>query len=57
MRAEIIFQWENVSVVVNMKFTEGDDPIDIQEVIESDKNIHGLKRLFISETLTISESH
>jgi hypothetical protein len=51
-----IFHWGNVSAVVTMKFTEGDGPIDIQRVLEADKHIHPLKRLFFGDTLTLSES-
>jgi hypothetical protein len=51
-----IFHRGNVSAVVAMKFTEGDCPIDIQLVLEADKHPHPLKRLFVEDTLTLSES-
>lgn len=51
-----IFCWERVSIVVTMRFTGGDSPIDIQKVAEADKNAHSLKRLFHHEELILSES-
>lgn len=51
-----IFYWERVSIAVIMRFTDGDSPIDIQKVVEADKNIKPLKRLFHHETLRLSES-
>lgn len=41
-----IFYWGKVPVVVTMKFTDGDGPLDIQRVCEADKYIHSLKRLY-----------
>lgn len=51
-----IFCWESVSIVVTMRFTDGNSPIDIQKVAEADKNAHPLKRLFHHEELILSES-
>lgn len=51
-----IFRLERVSIVVAMKFTGGDSPVDIQKVAEADKNAHPLKRLFHHETLGFSDS-
>lgn len=51
-----IFGWERVSIIVAMKFTDGDNPIDLQKVAEADKNAKPLKRLFHHVTLSFSES-
>ncbi len=51
-----IFCWERVSIVVIMRFTDGDSPIDIQKVTEAGQNAHPLKRFFHHETLNLSES-
>jgi len=51
-----IFRWGNVSAVVSMKFTNGDSPIDLQKVAETDRNAKPLKRLFHHEKLNLSES-
>jgi len=51
-----IFRWERVSIVVAMRFTDGDSLIDSQKVAEAEKNAHPLKRLFHHETLSLSES-
>ena len=51
-----IFCWECVSIVVTMRFTSGNSPIDIQKVAEADKNAHPLKRLCHHEELILSES-
>jgi len=48
------FRWGNVSAVVSIKFTGGDNPIDLQKVAEAEKNAHPLKRLFHHETLSHS---
>lgn len=50
------FCWRHVSAVVTMKFTEGDGPIDIQQVRGAGEDIHPLKRFFFEETLALSES-
>lgn len=41
-----IFCWESVSAVVTMRFTDGEDPIDMQRIAEADMHAHPLKRLF-----------
>ena len=51
-----IFRLECVSIVVTMKFTGGDNPIDLRKVAEVDENAHPLKRLPHHETLALSES-
>lgn len=51
-----IFRLDRMSIVVTMRFTGGDNPIDIQKVAEADKNAHPLKRIFHHETLGLSES-
>ncbi len=51
-----IFCWERVSIVVAMRFTGGDSPIDIRKVVEADNNAKPLKRLFHHETLSLSGS-
>jgi len=51
-----IFRLTSVSIVVTMGFTEGDSPVDVQHVHESDQHIHPLKRLFHHEGLALSDS-
>ncbi|OGO32657.1 MAG: hypothetical protein A2Z29_04770 [Chloroflexi bacterium RBG_16_56_11] len=51
-----IFYYGEASIVVTMKFIEGDTPIAIQKVLEADKNRKPLKRLFQHEKLNLSES-
>ena len=51
-----IFCRGDVSVAVTMKFMEGDGAVDIQKVYEIDKHKRPLKRLFLEETLGISDS-
>jgi hypothetical protein len=51
-----IFRWGNVTAVVSMRFTDGNSPLDIQKVVEADKNAKPLKRLFHHEKINLSES-
>ena len=51
-----IFCCGGISLAVSIKFTEGDGPIDNQCVIEADKDIHPLKRLFHEDTIIISDA-
>ncbi len=51
-----IFCWKRVSILVTMRFIDGDGPIDIEEVAKTDKNAHPLKRLPHHEELILSES-
>ncbi|MBT9148969.1 MAG: hypothetical protein AAGB97_02670 [Dehalococcoidia bacterium] len=51
-----IFCWGDVSVVVTMRFRDGEGPIDIQRIAEADEHTHPLKRLFHHETLELSEN-
>lgn len=41
-----IFYYGEASIVVTMKFTEGDAPIDVQKVREADQRPQSLKRLY-----------
>lgn len=41
-----IFYYGEASIAVTMKFTEGDEPIDIEKVRESDQRPQSLKRLY-----------
>lgn len=50
-----IFCLDSVSAVVTMKFSEGDGPIDIEQVREVDRDIRPVKRLFHKDTLTLSD--
>ena len=50
------FRCGQATIVITMRFTEGDGPLDIQQVTEADKNKHPLKRLIHVERLTLSES-
>ena len=50
-----IFFWGKMALAVSMRFTEGDQPIDIQRVREADSHPHTLKRLYFEENLQLSE--
>ncbi len=50
-----IFFWGKMALAVSMRFTEGDQPIDIQRVHEADSHPHTLKRLYFEENLQLSE--
>lgn len=51
-----IFYYEKASIVITMKFTEGNEPINIQKLHEADQHPQSLKRLLYHETLSLSES-
>lgn len=40
-----IFRYGQAAIVITMRFNEGDEPIDIKQVTEADKDRHPLKRL------------
>lgn len=50
-----IFFWGKMALAVSMRFTEGDQPIDVQRVREADSHPHTLKRLYFEENLQLSE--